>query len=177
MKLKSALQEHREEFVAAINADFGHRSRQETSLFEMATVVEGIKYLHRNLPLGAAGETARWIALPSAAPRPLSAARRRRHHIALELSRCAGAHAARDGVGSRQPRHNQAVRADTDHVSTDEIDPGQGVPRIRWQSWTGDTNVGMEFSRLRSIIFFSLEARPSDAQSWVRQATIWCRSR
>jgi coniferyl-aldehyde dehydrogenase len=36
-----------------INTDFGHRSYQETSLFEMATVVDGIKYLHRNL--------ARWM--------------------------------------------------------------------------------------------------------------------
>jgi coniferyl-aldehyde dehydrogenase len=49
MKLKNALQEHRENFVAAINADFGHRSRQETSLFDLASVVEGINYLHRNL--------------------------------------------------------------------------------------------------------------------------------
>ncbi|MDQ3564120.1 MAG: coniferyl aldehyde dehydrogenase [Pseudomonadota bacterium] len=53
MKLKRALQERREDFVAAINADFGHRSRQETSLLEMATVVDGVKYLHRNL--------ARWM--------------------------------------------------------------------------------------------------------------------
>lgn len=53
MKLKRALQERREDFVAAINADFGHRSSQETSLLEMATVVDGVKYLHRNL--------ARWM--------------------------------------------------------------------------------------------------------------------
>jgi coniferyl-aldehyde dehydrogenase len=53
MKLKGAVQERREDFVAAINADFGHRSRQETSLLEIATVVDGVKYLHRNL--------ARWM--------------------------------------------------------------------------------------------------------------------
>jgi coniferyl-aldehyde dehydrogenase len=49
MKLKHALREHREHFVAAINTDFGHRSRQETSLFDLASVVEGINFLHRNL--------------------------------------------------------------------------------------------------------------------------------
>jgi hypothetical protein len=30
IKLKDALWKHREDFVGAINADFGHRSRQET---------------------------------------------------------------------------------------------------------------------------------------------------
>ena len=49
MMLKNALREHREDFVAAINTDFGHRSRQETSLFDLSTVAEGINYLHRNL--------------------------------------------------------------------------------------------------------------------------------
>ncbi len=53
MKLKRALQERREDFVAAVDADFGHRSRQETSILEMATIVDGVKYLHRNL--------ARWM--------------------------------------------------------------------------------------------------------------------
>ncbi|WP_051953139.1 coniferyl aldehyde dehydrogenase [Methylocapsa aurea] len=51
MRLKGALLAHREDFVAAINADFGHRSRQETSLLELSPVIEGIKYLHRNLAL------------------------------------------------------------------------------------------------------------------------------
>ncbi len=50
MKLKDAVLAHREEFVTAINADFGHRSGQETSLLEMAPIVEGVKYLHRKLP-------------------------------------------------------------------------------------------------------------------------------
>ena len=49
MKLKNALREHLEGFVAAINTDFGHRSRQETSLFDLVSVVEGINFLHRNL--------------------------------------------------------------------------------------------------------------------------------
>jgi hypothetical protein len=41
MRLKNALRAHREDFVAAINTDFGHRSRQETLLFDLASVVEG----------------------------------------------------------------------------------------------------------------------------------------
>ena len=49
MMLKNALREHREDFVTAINTDFGHRSRQETSLFDLSSVAEGINYLHRNL--------------------------------------------------------------------------------------------------------------------------------
>ena len=44
MRLKNALRAHREDFVAAINTDFGHRSRQETSLFDLASVVEGINF-------------------------------------------------------------------------------------------------------------------------------------
>lgn len=53
MKLKNAVLAHREDIVTAINADFGHRSRQETSLLEMAPIADGVKYLHRNL--------ARWM--------------------------------------------------------------------------------------------------------------------
>jgi coniferyl-aldehyde dehydrogenase len=49
MKLKNVLREHREHFAAAINTDFGHRSRQETSLFDLASVVEGINFMRRNL--------------------------------------------------------------------------------------------------------------------------------
>jgi coniferyl-aldehyde dehydrogenase len=52
-KLRNALRHHREDFAAAINADFGHRSRQETLLFDLATVAEGIVFLRRNL--------SRWI--------------------------------------------------------------------------------------------------------------------
>lgn len=48
-KLKQVLLDRREDFVQAVSADFGHRSRQETSLFDVASVVEGINYLHRNL--------------------------------------------------------------------------------------------------------------------------------
>jgi coniferyl-aldehyde dehydrogenase len=49
MKLKNILRDHREHFAAAINTDFGQRSRQETSLFDLASVVEGINFMRRNL--------------------------------------------------------------------------------------------------------------------------------
>lgn len=49
IRLKNALLGHREDFAAAINTDFGHRSRQETSLFDLASVVEGVNFLHHNL--------------------------------------------------------------------------------------------------------------------------------
>ncbi len=61
----------------------------------------------------ASAEAARGNALP---PRPLArrlpAARRRRHHVAVELPHRAVAHAARHGHRGRQPRHDQAVGDD-----------------------------------------------------------------
>jgi len=48
-KLKSALLVRRNAIEDAINADFGHRSRHETAIMEVMAVVEGIKYLDRNL--------------------------------------------------------------------------------------------------------------------------------
>ena len=48
-KLKSALLARRNEIEDAINADLGHRSRHETAIMEVMAVVEGIKYLDRNL--------------------------------------------------------------------------------------------------------------------------------
>ena len=36
-------------FVAALNADFGHRARQESLMLDVGTTVGAINYLHRNL--------------------------------------------------------------------------------------------------------------------------------
>ena len=47
--LATAIRARREELGDAINADFGHRSHQETSYMDLAPVVEGIRYLRRNL--------------------------------------------------------------------------------------------------------------------------------
>jgi coniferyl-aldehyde dehydrogenase len=48
-RLAGAIRDHREEFVAAVSADFGYRSPTETSMLELALVIEGIKYLRSNL--------------------------------------------------------------------------------------------------------------------------------
>jgi coniferyl-aldehyde dehydrogenase len=47
--LKSAMLARRHAIEDAINADFGHHSRHETAIMEVLGVVEGIKYLHRNV--------------------------------------------------------------------------------------------------------------------------------
>jgi coniferyl-aldehyde dehydrogenase len=48
-KFKSAMIARRKEIEDAVNADFGHRSRHETAIVEMVGVIEGIRYLDRNL--------------------------------------------------------------------------------------------------------------------------------
>jgi len=48
-KLKAALLAHRTEIEAALDTDFGNRSRYETAMVEVLTPVRGIDYLHRNL--------------------------------------------------------------------------------------------------------------------------------
>ena len=48
-RLRRALLARRSEIEAALDADFGHRSVHETTMFELMTVVEGIRYLHRKL--------------------------------------------------------------------------------------------------------------------------------
>jgi coniferyl-aldehyde dehydrogenase len=48
-KLKTALRARRGAIEAAINSDFGHRSRHETAMMEVLGVVQGIGYLERNV--------------------------------------------------------------------------------------------------------------------------------
>jgi coniferyl-aldehyde dehydrogenase len=48
-KLRAAILARRNEIEAALNADFGHRSRHETAIMDVVSVVLGIDYLHRNL--------------------------------------------------------------------------------------------------------------------------------
>jgi coniferyl-aldehyde dehydrogenase len=48
-KLRAALLARRPAIERALDADFGHRSRHETALLEMVSVVRGIDYLHRHL--------------------------------------------------------------------------------------------------------------------------------
>lgn len=47
--LRAAVVKHRRRIEAAIDADFGHRSRIETSLTEITSLLSGIDYLHKNL--------------------------------------------------------------------------------------------------------------------------------
>ena len=48
-RLRRALLARRSEIETALDSDFGHRSAHETTMFELMTVVEGIRYLHRKL--------------------------------------------------------------------------------------------------------------------------------
>src|SRR5687767_4286905 len=73
-----------------INTDFGHRSYQETSLFEMATVVDGIKYLYRNLARWMRPERRRVAYLPLGVPVSLG--------IALLLGAFAGPALSADAI-------------------------------------------------------------------------------
>jgi coniferyl-aldehyde dehydrogenase len=55
-KLRTAVRACREQFGDAVNVDFGHRSRQETLYMDLMPVVEGIRYLQRNLERWARAE-------------------------------------------------------------------------------------------------------------------------
>lgn len=48
-KLRAALLARRRDLEAAVDADFGHRSRHETAIMEMLALKWGIDYLHRDL--------------------------------------------------------------------------------------------------------------------------------
>ena len=48
-KLRAAVLARRGHLEAALDADFGHRSRHETAIMEMLPLTWGIDYLHRNL--------------------------------------------------------------------------------------------------------------------------------
>jgi coniferyl-aldehyde dehydrogenase len=149
-KLKTALREHREDFVAAINSDFGHRPRQETALFELASVVEGIGYLHRNLrrwmrperrrvgvlflparnrvlyqPLGVVGIISPW-----------------NYPVALALMPLATALAA----GNRAMVKPSELTPQTSAVMTSVL--GKVFAEEQVAVVTGDANVGIAFSRL-----------------------------
>jgi coniferyl-aldehyde dehydrogenase len=63
-KLRAALIAQRPAIEAAVNADFGHRSRHETAMMEIMALLMGIDYLHRNLRRFMR-PTHRHVALPS----------------------------------------------------------------------------------------------------------------
>ena len=49
MKLKLAILARQDAFVATLDADFGHRARQESLMLDLGTTVGAINYLHSNL--------------------------------------------------------------------------------------------------------------------------------
>jgi coniferyl-aldehyde dehydrogenase len=48
-KLKEAILERQDAFVAALDSDFGHRARQESLGLDLGSAVGAINYLHKNL--------------------------------------------------------------------------------------------------------------------------------
>ena len=121
-KLRAALLARRADFEAALDADFGHRSRHETAIMEMLVVTWGIDYLHKNLRRFMRRER-RHVALPMRLARayveyqPLGVI----GIVApVELPVLARADAARDRSRRRQSRDDQAVGA---HAG-DERSPG-----------------------------------------------------
>ncbi|WP_420177712.1 coniferyl aldehyde dehydrogenase [Kerstersia gyiorum] len=48
-KLRSAILANKDEIATAISSDFGHRSRHETAIMELMTLIMGIDYLHKHL--------------------------------------------------------------------------------------------------------------------------------
>ena len=48
-KLRAAILARRDDLEAALDADFGHRSRHESAIMEMMPLIWGIDYLHGNL--------------------------------------------------------------------------------------------------------------------------------
>ncbi|APX94209.1 coniferyl aldehyde dehydrogenase [Halomonas sp. 1513] len=48
-KLRAALIDNRTRLEEAIDTDFGHRSRHETSIMELGSTISGIDYLHKHL--------------------------------------------------------------------------------------------------------------------------------
>jgi coniferyl-aldehyde dehydrogenase len=150
IKLKNAIWKHREDFVAVVNSDFGHRSRQETLLFDLVSVVDGINYLCRNLrrwvrpqrrrvgvaffpasnrvlyqPLGVVGIISPW-----------------NYPVALALTPLATALAAGNRVMLKPSELTPQTSACMKSVLSEVFAEDQ-VAVV-----TGDANVGIEFSRL-----------------------------
>src|SRR5258705_2033221 len=62
-RLRAAVLARKATLEAAVDADFGHRSRHESSIMEMLALTWGIDYLHKNLPRFMRRERRR-VALP-----------------------------------------------------------------------------------------------------------------
>ena len=130
-KLKNAVRARLPEFEETLNADFEGRSAKETAILEGVALVQGINYLRRNLK-GWMRPQKRHVDMhfrPGTRARRLPAARRRRHHVAVELPRRAVADAARHGDRGGQSRDDQAVRVHARNKRSPGQDAGRDLPR------------------------------------------------
>jgi coniferyl-aldehyde dehydrogenase len=151
MKLKNGLLARKEEFVAALDADFGHRARQETLMLDIGSVIETTKYLHSNLrrfmrperrstamvffpgsnrvvyqPLGVVGIVAPW-----------------NYPVSLALAPLATAIAAGNRVMLKPSEFTPATTALLAEMLGELYDEDQ-VAVV-----TGDAKVGAEFTKLK----------------------------
>ena len=76
-RLRAAVLARQGDLEAALDADFGHRSRHETAIMEMLPLTWGIDYLHRNLRRFMRPER-RHVALPMRLARASPSSPRRR---------------------------------------------------------------------------------------------------
>ena len=179
MRLKDAVLARQEEFVTALNADFGHRARQESLLLDLGSVVGTIKYLHRNLrrwmrperrsvamvffpgsnrvvyqPLGVIGIVSPWNYPVSLALAPLATALAAGNRVMLKPSELT-------------PTTSALLAAMLSKLFTEE----QVAVVI------GDAKIGSAFSVSLSTVFSSRAALPWAAPSCAPRAKIWCQSR
>ena len=151
MKLKNGLLARKEEFVVALDADFGHRARQETLMLDIGSVIETTKYLHSNLrrfmrperrstamvffpgsnrvvyqPLGVVGIVAPW-----------------NYPVSLALAPLATAIAAGNRVMLKPSEFTPATTALLAEMLGELYDEDQ-VAVV-----TGDAKVGAEFTKLK----------------------------
>ena len=157
-KLKEAILERQDRFLAALDADFGHRARQESQMLDLGTTVGAINYLYSNLrrfmrperrhvaaifkpasanvvyqPLGVVGVVAPWNFPVSLALTPLATALAAGNRVMLKPSEMTPA--TTDLLASML-----AETFDTDQVAV----------------VTGDDSVGRAFSSLPfDHIFFT----------------------
>ena len=114
MKLKQAILARQDGFVAALDADFGHRARQRVLMLDLGTTVGAINYLLSNCTASCARKASRGSHFQASLGKGrLPAARCGWHRFTVELSRFTGLDAARHRPCRWQPCDAEAVGDDT----------------------------------------------------------------
>ncbi len=150
LKLKRMLLDHATGIAAAISADFGHRSHQETLLADLFPTVAGIDHLHAHVARWARPERRGvvWYFLPARARviyQPLGVVgiiAPWNYPISLAFSPMAAAIAAGNRVMLKPSEFNPATTALLEEL-LGEIFPIEQVAVV-----TGGAEVGAAFSRL-----------------------------